>query len=295
LQLGCHVPIAVVNIVRPDLQTYAAEVGVGTPCTHVPDRLSFCAEVVDTGSALTVDDARSHPVYASNPLVAEGVIGAYAGVPLVDDGVVLGSVAMFDAVARAFTSAELEVLTHQAQLASSVLALRRASRTDALTGLPNRALFDDRLALAVARLDRHETLIAVMFLDLDGFKLVNDTRGHAAGDQVLAEVAHRFAGVPRPSDTLARVGGDEFVAVCEDLASPEDADEIAGRLTAAVEDGLEIDGVQVPVAVWIGIAVTGDADVDVRALMRTADEAMYRAKHRSGSSWFREPAVLPAR
>ena len=296
LQTGCRVPIAVVNIVRPDLQTYAAEVGVGAPWTDIPDALSFCAEVVDTGGVLTVSDAGSHPVYHANPLVADGVIRSYAGVPLVDDGVVLGSVAMFDEVARAFTPAELELLTHQAQLASSVLALRRSSRTDALTGLPNRSLFDDRLAQAAARLERRDALMAVMFLDLDGFKALNDTRGHGAGDQVLAEGARRFAGALRPSDTLARVGGDEFVAVCEDLATPEDAEQVADRLLTTVDDGLELDGDRVAIGVSIGIAVTGDAAVDLVALMRSADAAMYRAKRRPGSSWVRvpdDPAAAP--
>lgn len=294
LQLGCQVPIAVVNIVRPDLQTYAAEVGVGAPCTNVPDALSFCAEVVDSGAAFVVADARAHPVYGANPLVADGVVGAYAGVPLIDDGVVLGSVAMFDGVARSFTAGELELLTHQAQLASSVLALRRSSRTDALTGLPNRTLFHDQLAQAVARLARRDALIAVMFLDLDGFKLLNDTRGHDAGDQVLAEVARRFSGALRSSDTLARVGGDEFVAVCDDLATPEDAEQVADRLIATVADGLELDGDDVPIAVSVGIAVTGDAAVDVAALMRTADQAMYRAKRLTGSSWVRGSGALAA-
>ncbi len=294
LQLACHVPIAVVNLVRPGLQTYAAEVGVGAPCTNVPDTLSFCAEVVDSGAALTVADAGSHPVYADNPLVVEGVVGAYAGAPLVDDGAVLGSVAMFDSATREFTARDLELLTHQAQLASTVLALRRASRTDALTGLPNRTMFDDRLAQAIARLDRHDALVAVMFVDLDGFKLLNDTRGHAVGDRVLAAVARRFAGALRPSDTLARVGGDEFVAVCEGLTRPEDADQVADRLIASVADGLELDGDHVPVGVSVGIAVTGDAGVDIGALMRAADQAMYHAKRRPGSTSAREPGLLPA-
>ncbi|MCC5947998.1 MAG: sensor domain-containing diguanylate cyclase [Nitriliruptoraceae bacterium] len=291
LQLGCDVPIAIINTVRPDLQTYVAEIGVGAPCTEVADQVAFCAEVVDTGAALTVADAGSHPVFRDNPLVASGVIGAYAGVPLIDDGVVLGTVAMFDAGPRVFTAGELELLGHQAQLASSVLALRRATRTDALTGLPNRALFDDRLVQAVARLDRHDALIALLFLDLDGFKQLNDTRGHGTGDQVLAEVARRFTTAMRPADTLARIGGDEFVAVCEDLVTPTDAEQIAERLIASVADGMQLDGRHVPIAVSIGIAVAGDPAVDVMALMRAADRAMYRAKAQPGSSWMRSSTM----
>lgn len=90
LRIACAVPIAVVNIVTENMQTYPAEVGVGAPCTTVPDAVSFCAEVVDTRAPLAISDAREHPVYAQNPMVVDGVVGAYAGVPLVDDGVVLG-------------------------------------------------------------------------------------------------------------------------------------------------------------------------------------------------------------
>jgi hypothetical protein len=100
LRIACRVPIAVVNIVSENLQTYPAEVGVGAPCTSVPDGLSFCAAVVDTCIPLSVSDARAHPVYCRNPMVLSGVIGAYAGVPLVDDGFILGSVSIFDGAPR---------------------------------------------------------------------------------------------------------------------------------------------------------------------------------------------------
>ncbi|MEO6145195.1 MAG: diguanylate cyclase [Dermatophilaceae bacterium] len=175
LRLACGAPIAVVNIVTADQQTYAAEVGVGAPCTSVPDELSFCAEVVDTGRAMTVSDAAAHVVYSQNPLVLGGIIGAYAGVPLVDNGMVLGSVAIFDDHARVFSADVLDILRHQGQLAGSVLALRRSARMDTLTGLPNRALYGDRLAGALARLERHGGMLCVMYLDIDNFKIINDT------------------------------------------------------------------------------------------------------------------------
>ena len=158
LRIGCSVPIAVINVVTVNTQTYPAEVGVGAPCTTVPDALSFCAEVVNSRSSVAVYDARSHPVYAQNPMVLDGIIGAYAGVPLVDDGFVLGSVSIFNSQPREFTEEHLELLQHQARLASSVLALRRTARTDVLTGLPNRGLFLDRLSRSLARLDRKNEL-----------------------------------------------------------------------------------------------------------------------------------------
>jgi GAF domain-containing protein len=126
-------------------------------------------------------------VYSRNPMLVDGVIGAYAGVPLVDDGVVLGSVSIFGGSARKFSAEVLDILGLQTQLASSVLALRRSARTDVLTGLPNRDVLLDLLRLSIARLDRHAGLACVLYFDLDGVKGINDEFGHAVGDAVLHE------------------------------------------------------------------------------------------------------------
>jgi len=290
LRLSCDVPIAVINVVTENLQTYPAEVGVGAPCTQVPNELSFCAEVVETGRSLTVSDARAHPVYSENPLVRNGVIGAYAGVPLVDDGFVLGSVSIFGDGAREFTEADMEILRCQAQLASSVLALRRSARTDPLTGLPNRAAFTDRLTSAIARLERHPGQVAVFYFDVDEFKELNDTYGHDVGDWVLLTLATRFAALIRPTDTLSRLGGDEFAAVCGDLTDARDAAIIAGRMVEAAEEPWVLNGRRIHVAVSIGVAVTTAATQESAELVRAADAAMYRAKRTSGTCW--EPAQI---
>lgn len=289
LRIACSVPIAVVNIVTENLQTYPAEVGVGAPCTSVPDELSFCAEVVESGDELAVADAGTHPVYCQNPLVLDGVVGAYAGVPLVDNGVVLGSVSIFDSRAREFTADELEVLRQQGRLASTVLALRRSARTDTLTGLPNRRLYLDRLIQGLARLERHAGLLAVMYLDVNGFKTLNDSFGHEVGDWVLAELAQRLTAVMRTTDSLARFGGDEFVALCEDLTSRGDAELMAERMLAAVGNGWVKDGQALAVSISIGIALT---DVQTSApadLLRNADAAMYSAKKLGRSGWVVAP------
>lgn len=282
---GCAVPIAVINVVSHNLQTYPAEVGVGAPCTSVPDGVSFCAEVVETGNPMSVADARTHPVYADNPMVRAGVIGSYAGVPLVDDGFVLGSVSIFDSRPRSFSAADLQMLELQAQLASSVLALRRSARTDVLTGLPNRAVCMDRLSLALRRLDRNRRLAAVMYLDVDNFKGFNDSLGHDAGDQVLVEIARRLSSVLRPADTLARLGGDEFVAICEDVPDAEGAERIAARMVTAAGRPWLVDGHHIEVGVSIGIVLADTSSAEPGALLRTADAAMYRAKETAGSSW----------
>jgi len=284
LRIATGAPMIVVNLVTPGLQTYVAEIGVGNPCTTVPDELSFCAEVVDTGEALVVTDAATHPVYADNPLVRAGSVGAYAGVPVIDDGVVLGSLAIFADGPRKFTVDELALLHYQAQLVSSSLALRRMARIDSLTGLPNRTLLHDRLCWALIRLERQPGQVAVLFMDLDHFKDVNDTLGHAAGDELLIAVAHALSAVVRTVDTVARLGGDEFVVVCEELTSAGAAVEIATRILDAVDSlppptpGLQIEA-------SVGIAVTHSSDADPDELLRRADEAMYEAKRDPRSRW----------
>ena len=284
LRLACQSSIVVVNIVGVGLQTYAAEVGVGAPCTSVPDGLSFCAEVVDTGRPMTVSDAAAHAVYSQNPMVLAGVIGAYAGVPLVDNGIVLGSVAIFDDHARVFSADVLDILRHQGKLAGSVLALRRSARMDALTGLPNRALYGDRLAGALARLERHGGMVCVMYLDIDDFKIINDTLGHGAGDDILVELGRRLTSVLRPTDTLARFGGDEFVILCEDLVSVEQAEDLVARMVAATTEPWDIQGRSMPVHVSIGVAMTDSARTEASALLGDADAAMYLAKKVPGST-----------
>lgn len=284
LRLACRVPIAVVNVVSANLQTYPAEVGIGAPCNSVPDGLSFCAEVVDTGRELCVPDALLHPVYCQNPLVTDGVITAYAGVPLVDNGFVLGSVSIFDVSARTFTPDDLQILREQGRLASSVLALRRSARTDLLTGLANRALCLERLARALLRLERGGGSAAVMYLDVDNFKDINDAFGHEVGDGVLVEVSRRLQSVIRPTDTAARFGGDEFVVVCEDVGGAVDAEVIAERILTATRSAFRVGGQHINVSLSIGIALTDSAAAEPADLLRNADAAMYRAKQVPGPS-----------
>ncbi|WP_157371725.1 sensor domain-containing diguanylate cyclase [Angustibacter sp. Root456] len=293
LRIACSVPIAVVDLVTQNTQTYPAEVGVGAPCTTVPDALSFCAEVVNTRSPLQITDARAHPVYAENPLVVDGMVGAYAGVPLVDDGFVLGTVSIFDDHPRQFTAQEMELLLYQAQLTSSVLRLRRTARTDVLTGLPNRTLFLDRLGHSLRRLEGQPGLVAVMFLDVDGFKALNDSMGHEAGDRALQGLALRLTSAFRSTDTIARLGGDEFAAVCDNLATPECADAIAERVVAIVDEPWILNGTAVDLGASIGITVTDNADDAPTDLMRAADAAMYRAKRIAGSAWVRGAGPVP--
>jgi diguanylate cyclase (GGDEF)-like protein/PAS domain S-box-containing protein len=161
------------------------------------------------------------------------------------------------------------------------MTLAHQALHDPLTGLPNRALFLDRLDQALARLHRSDGAIAVLFLDLDRFKLVNDTCGHQAGDEVLRAVAALFEGVLRPMDTVARLGGDEFAVCCEQLADPSEAVRLAERLTAAVSQPFQVQGREFYVTPSIGIVIgVGGSGETAHTLLRDADAAMYHAKER---------------
>jgi diguanylate cyclase (GGDEF)-like protein/PAS domain S-box-containing protein len=156
---------------------------------------------------------------------------------------------------------------------------------DPLTGLPNRALLLDQLTRALERARRHGTRVAVLFLDIDHFKVVNDSLGHEAGDQVLVALAARLRRAVRPGDTVARFGGDEFVVLCADLVHHRDAVAVAERMRTVVSGPLPVGESEIFVGVSAGIALSDGDAADPGALIRDADAAMYRAKERGRSRW----------
>ncbi|ATG74056.1 hypothetical protein AN401_09480 [Zobellella denitrificans] len=160
---------------------------------------------------------------------------------------------------------------HQAEL-------ERIAHCDALTGLPNRVLLADRLRQALARCRRQGGAVAVIYLDLDGFKAVNDRHGHGVGDELLIRVARRMQEVLRENDTLARLGGDEFVAVLSDLAVAEDCIAVVERLLMAAAAPLRVQEWTLQVSASIGVALYPRDDADPDLLLRHADQAMYLAK-----------------
>jgi diguanylate cyclase (GGDEF)-like protein len=152
---------------------------------------------------------------------------------------------------------------------------------DPLTGLPNRALFLDRLTHALSLRPDPSRYTAVMFLDLDRFKVINDALGHEVGDEILVAVAGRLTAATRTSGTVARLGGDEFTVLCEGLRSPRDAVAIATRLVESLRDPLPLaDGGFAPMSISVGVAVSNRPDDLPESLVRDADAAMYRAKER---------------
>jgi diguanylate cyclase (GGDEF)-like protein len=157
--------------------------------------------------------------------------------------------------------------------------LEHIARYDALTHLPNRLMLSDRLCQAMMHAQRREQCLGVVFIDLDGFKTINDTYGHDAGDQVLIAVSTRMRQALRDGDTLARNGGDEFVAVLVDLADASDALPLLDRLLVAAAEPIEFGSFFLQVSASIGISFyEGEQSKTAEALMREADVAMYQAK-----------------
>ena len=150
---------------------------------------------------------------------------------------------------------------------------------DSLTGLPNRTLLMDRLGRALARQVRVPKQVALVFLDLDNFKLINDSLGHEAGDELVVEVAHRLEKILRPEDTAARLGGDEFIVLCDQLENEEDAVNVAERILVAVSEPISLRGhPETVITASAGIAIASGPGIAPEALLRDADLAMYRAK-----------------
>jgi diguanylate cyclase (GGDEF)-like protein/PAS domain S-box-containing protein len=241
-------------------------------------------------ASVAVSDIATDALWADHRDIAQAfdLRAAWSTPILASDGhSVLGTLDVYARVPQAPEEEHEQILSLLAHLASIAIErkafeerLAHQSMHDPLTGLPNRLLFLDRLSLAIARCRRMHREVAVLFIDLDRFKNVNDSVGHDAGDELLVSVARRLESVLRPGDTVARFGGDEFTILCDDLTtatSRERAVEIAERLLEAVAQPFILGGAQTFVSASVGIALaTGDERPE--ELLRDADAAMYHAK-----------------
>jgi diguanylate cyclase (GGDEF)-like protein len=202
------------------------------------------------------------------------------------------------AVEQALARSRAALADSQQALALSRSAERLASQKamhDQKTGLPNRSLFDDRLAQALAGAERHGWLLAVMFLDLDRFKSVNDTHGHAAGDTVLQVVAERLTRHARDEDTVCRNGGDEFLYLLINPSGPAAVARIAGLVRQTISTPIDVGAQRVVITPSIGIALYPEHGQSGNRLIAHADAAMYRAKERGSAFELFEPgAAVPA-
>jgi diguanylate cyclase (GGDEF)-like protein/PAS domain S-box-containing protein len=244
------------------------------------------AVVLRTGEPIVVDDWNLPHDYEMPPYAATVPHGSSIVVAVKGRDAAVGTLAAYGRETHAFTAEDLHFLQAIANVLSDAIervraesAIRFQALHDRTTGLPNRALFLDRLGHALSLGRRRRRDLAVLFLDLDHFKLINDTLGHAAGDDLLQQVAPRLRSAVRPADTVARFGGDEFVLLCEDLDEVHAAD-IAKRVLAAFAAPFVLEGQDHYLTTSVGIALTGRPSATAESLVRDADAAMYRAKDR---------------
>ena len=188
------------------------------------------------------------------------------------------------ALARSFNQLREQIGQQLAELQRSRSELEHLSQHDTLTGLANRALFADRVAQALAAARRDGTRLALMFMDLDKFKPINDRFGHAIGDALLGAFADRIRSGIRESDTAARVGGDEFMVLLRDIHDNEDALVVANKIRSLVNEPFLVDGHTISFSISIGIAFYPEDGADITELSKHADQAMYRIKGRGADS-----------
>lgn len=257
-----------------------------------------CLEAYQTGRCVAVPDLREEsrfPKFAD--LALEAGLMAVFTFPLHHDRKQLGALDLYRDTPGQLDAAEMEAAQTLADVAAAYLInasaradlrdssdrSRERALHDGLTGLPNRTRFLERLDHALRRGRRSNKLAAVLFADLDQFKLVNDSYGHCAGDELLIAIANRLTAVLRPGDTLARMSGDEFVILCEDLDRPVEIDAIAGRIVDAIATPFVLSGATIEITASVGIAFSGPDDQVSSELLQDADTAMYQAKRSGGA------------
>jgi diguanylate cyclase (GGDEF)-like protein len=252
-----------------------------------------CELAYTTGEAVSVPDLaldELFPVFSPAAL-AEGLHAAFT-FPLRAVEGRLGALDLYRDEAGGLDESDLIAAQTLADVAAAYLlnargreearaasdSFRHVALHDQLTGLPNRVLLQQRLAHAAKRAKRSKRSVAVLFADLDQFKVVNDTYGHQVGDQLLSAVAHRLSAVVRPGDTLARIFGDEFVVLCEDLVEDSDVEILAERLGSCFDEPFSIGAASIRVSASIGMAFAGPGVKVSERLIDQADSAMYEAK-----------------
>ena len=256
-----------------------------------------CLEAYRYGLPVAITDLRRDTRFARfSPRAWNQGMAAVFTFPLTLDDNQLGALDLYRDTPGELTEPDLKAAQVLADVAAAYLfnaqaridasatvaRLNHRSLHDQLTGLPNRTLFEELLEQAIARARRSQHVAAVLYADLDGFKAVNDRYGHHVGDQLLSAVAGRLTRALRPGDTAARLSGDEFVVLCEDLHDSSDAESVARRIAAAVSEPFDLTGHRVTVTASVGIAFSGLGQDLPETLLRDADFAMYQAKNNGG-------------
>jgi diguanylate cyclase (GGDEF)-like protein/PAS domain S-box-containing protein len=243
---------------------------------------------------LATTDIASDPVWESlrAEASAHGLLGCWSMPIICGDGGTAGIITLYNRQHRPPTSAEGAAVEAAARIAALAIdhrqltdLLAHRAQMDPLTGVATRALLDDCLHQALRRAQRQEQLVALLFIDLDRFKLINDTLGHQAGDQLLRQVCQRLQENLRRSDVLVRMGGDEFTLIVSELHDRQDAIRVAKKLLRALKLPFDVAGQELFICASIGIAAYPDDGTDAVTLQRNADTAMYRAKAQGGHTF----------
>ena len=280
-RLACRlfeVPIALVSLVDSDRQWFKARVGLDAHET--PREHSFCAHAILEDEILLVSDATKDPRFKSNPLVlGPPHIRFYAGCPIkAPNGLPLGTLCVIGPEPRQVSAEDLDLLRDLAHLVEQELEALSLATVDDLTGLTNRRGLDAVAQYVLNFCDRLERPATVLVFDLDGFKSINDTHGHAAGDRVLQGFSHALLATFRNSDVVARLGGDEFCVLMSG-ANETDAQRPLDELAARLRDGI---GPHTEVSFTVGVATSdGAGRKTLSTLLDEADRLMYAGKRAS--------------
>ena len=289
------VPISLVSLITEKCQWFKSAQGLGV--NETPREISFCGHAILGDSALVVPDTLEDPDFADNPLVTgDPFIRFYAGHPLLHEGRPLGTLCIIDRAPRSMSPSDLDTLRSLAGWAENELAVAalsetqqtllrerddalRASMVDPLTRVWNRNGIDQLVPGELNQALREKRLVALMYIDVDRFKSINDTYGHAAGDAALREIAQRIRSSVRPQDVLGRTGGDEFVVFAQ-VESEKNAAVLAGRITSRVrEEPIDTDETTIAASLSVGVCVVrAQPELDYDTLSKCADSALYRAK-----------------
>ena len=272
-----EMPTVAVSLVSKDRQWFKSRQGITAP--DMPRETSFCTQTIKSYDAMIVPNALAHPLFADNPFVLGApYIRSYIGVPLrTPDGYNVGSLCATDTKPRQFDAGQVEIMNTLAALVTDEMELRLLAHTDYLTGVLSRRAFVVEMERAFARFARQGEPAAVLVLDLDRFKRVNDTWGHPAGDAVLTAVASCCGAQVRADDALGRLGGEEF-AILACNATLEQATRTAERYRRSI-GALKIDVLpSVSISASFGVAALTTDDSSLDTWLARADAAMYQAK-----------------
>jgi len=281
-------PAAVIGLMDSDRLWFKSRFGLDVP--QLDRQIAFCAyTIMKPGELLVIEDLQQDARCSQNPLVTQAPhLRFYAGAPLIDpNGYALGTLAVVDVQPRTLTEEQRAVLRDLSTLVITALESRRQAiqlgrlaMTDHLTGLANKAQFERTLQAEMSHAQRTGEPFTMLYMDLDGFKAVNDTRGHAAGDEVLFEIARRLESQIRAGDVLARLGGDEF-AVFLRQGTQESAETLARRIAEAVLEPIRLsNGDRVNVGISVGMAAYSKNIDCIATLLALADQALYEEKRK---------------